>query len=209
MCTVLVSLRPDDRWPLVVGADRDERLDRAFDPPGRWWPEAPGVLAGRDRLGGGSWLGVNDDGVVATIVNGLHEIGPSPGKASRGELVLRALRERDAASAAGALAALDPGRYRGFTVLVADRDALYVVRNAAGRIAAERLEPGAHLATPHGLERAEAPPPGDWEAWNARLRVADVPVRDGFGTVARALVAIPADRAQPYHLDFTALAHAS
>jgi uncharacterized protein with NRDE domain len=100
MCTVLLLLRPDARWPLLLGANRDERLDRPFDPPGRWWPDAPHVVGGRDRAGGGSWFALNDDGVVATIVNGMDRLGPLAGKRSRGELVLRALAEHSAQDAA-------------------------------------------------------------------------------------------------------------
>ena len=33
MCTVLVLLRPGDAWPLLIGANRDERIDRPFDAP--------------------------------------------------------------------------------------------------------------------------------------------------------------------------------
>ena len=95
--------------------------------PARWWDDAPDVVGGRDVLGGGSWFGVNDAGVVATIVNGVHRLGPLDGKASRGELVLRALREPDAASAARVAGALAPQRYRGFTLLLADRDAAFAV----------------------------------------------------------------------------------
>src|SRR4030088_665791 len=120
MGTVLLLLRPDERWPLLIAANRDERTRRAVEPPGRWGPDAPGVVAGRDVLGGGSWFGVNDDGVVATIVNGIDRLGPLDGKASRGDLVLRALRETSAEAAARAAGALDPQRYRGFTLLLAD-----------------------------------------------------------------------------------------
>lgn len=219
MCTVLLLLRPDEPWPLLVGANRDERFDRAFDAPGRWWPEAPGTIAGRDVLGGGSWFGMNDDGVVATIVNGMDRLGPLPGKTSRGELVLRALRERGARAAADALAALDAERYRGFTVLVADRRAAYAVASDERTIRVEPLAPGHHLATPDGVDlpaspryaahfgsfRA-APPPdparGDWGAWIELLRHADdedphramtvaVP-EHAFGTVCSQLLALPA-----------------
>ena len=33
-------------------------------PPGRHWKDKPHIFAGKDLLAGGSWLGVNDDGVV-------------------------------------------------------------------------------------------------------------------------------------------------
>jgi Transport and Golgi organisation 2 len=222
MCTVLLLLRPGEPWPLLIGANRDERVDRAFDAPGRWWPEAPAIVAGRDALGGGSWFGVNDDGVVATIVNGMDRLGPLPGKSSRGELVLRALRERDARAAAGALGALAADRYRGFTVLVADRRAAYAIVSDERAIEVMPLAPGYHMATPDGVDlpsspryaahfagfRDAAPPDpgrGDWTSWIALLRRADdedphramtvaVP-EHAFGTVCSQLLALPAEPA--------------
>jgi transport and Golgi organization protein 2 len=223
MCTVLLLLRPDDPWPLIVAANRDERLDRAFQAPGRYWPDAPGIVAGRDVLGGGSWFGVNDDGVMATIVNGMDRLGPLAGKASRGELVLRALRERDARGAADAVAELDPQRYRGFTLLVADRRDAYAVVSDERALRADPLEPGHHMVTPDGPDtqwspryaahfpafRDAAPPDparGTWSSWTELLRHADeddphramtVVTAHAFGTVCSALLALPAKSAQP------------
>ena len=228
MCTVLVLLRPEHRWPLIVAANRDERLDRAFDAPGRWWPGAPEIVAGRDVLGGGSWFGVNDDGVVATIVNGLHRLGPLEGKTSRGELVLRALRERDAASAARFAGALAPERYRGFTLLLADRRTAFAVSSDERSIRVEALAPGHHMITPEGCDVASAPryaahfaafrdapapepASGDWMAWSDILRHADdadphraMTVATGaeLGTVCSALLALPATRSAPPAMRF-------
>jgi hypothetical protein len=218
MCTVLLLLRPGDAWPLLIGANRDERLDRAFLPPGRYWPDAPRIVAGRDVLGGGSWFGVNDDGVVATIVNGMDRLGPLAGKASRGELVVRALRARDARSAANAIGAGGAGRYRGFTLLVADRTAAFAVSSDERIMRVDELAAGHHMVTPDGVDAAAspryaehfpafraAPPPdpaaGDWTSWTALLRHADeddphramtVVTPHAFGTVCSSLLALPA-----------------
>jgi hypothetical protein len=223
MCTVLVLLRPEHPWPLIVGANRDERFDRAFDAPGRWWRDAPQIVAGRDVLGGGSWFGINDDGVVATIVNGLHRLGPLHGKTSRGEIVLRALRERDAASAARFAGALAPDRYRGFTLLLADRREAYAVTSDERRVRVEALAPGHHMITPEGCDvttspryaahftsfrDAPAPEPatGDWAAWTELLRRADdhdphramtVSAGAELGTVCSTLLAVPAAQQAP------------
>jgi len=223
MCTVLVLLRPDDRWPLLVATNRDELLDRAFDPPGRWWPDAPEVTAWRDRAGGGSWLGVNDRGVVATVINQLDELGPAPGKRSRGELVLHALRAGRAADALEALRALDAGAYRGFTLLVADRTHAFACANDGDALRATALAPGHHMLTPEGHDAAgsprydahhaafrEAVPPqpdrDDWASWIALLQREDaadphqamtVVTDRGFGTVASTLIAVPAGNGSP------------
>ena len=227
---MLLLLRPQARWPLLIGANRDERLARSFDAPGRYWGDAPGIVAGRDVLGGGSWFGVNDDGVAATIVNGMDRLGPLAGKASRGELVLRALRERDARGAAEAIAALDPARYRGFTLLVADRAFAYAVSSDERTMRFDALAPGHHMVTPDGCDvvaspryaahfpalLAAAPPDpgaGDWASWTELLGHADeddphramtVVTGEGFGTVCSTLLALPAREAAAPVLLFAA-----
>lgn len=59
MCTVVISRRPDHPWPLALAANRDERLDRAWDAPAAHWPGLPGLVGGRDRQDGSSWRPFN------------------------------------------------------------------------------------------------------------------------------------------------------
>jgi uncharacterized protein with NRDE domain len=121
MCTLVLLRRPGHpAWPLVLAANRDELRSRPAAPPARHWPDRPHVVAGLDRLGGGTWLGVNDDGLAAAVLNRRGSLGPEPGKRSRGELVLDALDHAEAYIAADALAALDPAAYRPFNLVVAD-----------------------------------------------------------------------------------------
>jgi uncharacterized protein with NRDE domain len=55
VCTVILLRRPGHDWPLLLAANRDERLDRAWDAPAAHWPDRPGVVGGRDRTGG-TWM---------------------------------------------------------------------------------------------------------------------------------------------------------
>ena len=153
MCSLVIDFAPDADWPVVLAANRDEMLDRAWDPPGRHWPDRPNVVAGRDRLAGGTWLGLNDEGVVAGVLNRVDSLGPKPGFRSRGELVLEALDHADAAAAAAALGALDPRAYRSFNLVIADnRDAFWLRnRGEAGvdRVETVHLSPGLSMLTAH------------------------------------------------------------
>src|SRR5580700_3751165 len=128
MCTVVVLIRPGHAWPLVLAANRDEMLNRAWDPPAGHWPDRPGIIAGRDRSGGGTWMGLNRDGVVAAVLNRPGSLGPAAGKRSRGELPLLALEHRSADAAATAIAILDAGAWRSFNLLLADRAGAIFVR---------------------------------------------------------------------------------
>ena len=184
MCTVVLLRRPDHAWPVLIGANRDEAVGRSWRPPGRHWPERPGTLAGLDEEAGGSWMGLNDAGVTAAILNRRGSLGSAAGKRTRGELVLRALDHSDAAGAAAAVAAADGTAYRTFNMLVADRGQAFWIRHAGGREIAIRPV-GAGLAmltawdlndraaserTDHYLPKfgaAAAPDPdrGDWADW--------------------------------------------
>jgi hypothetical protein len=127
MCTLVLMRRPGSSWPLLVAANRDELASRPARPPARHWPDRAEVVAGLDVQAGGSWLGINDHGVVAGVLNRVGTLGPAAGKRSRGELVLEALDHADAAAAAAALADLDPDAYRPFNLVVADaRDAFWL-----------------------------------------------------------------------------------
>lgn len=130
MCTLILLRRPGSAWPLLLAANRDEMRDRAWRAPARHWPDRPDVVAGIDLEAGGSWLGVNDYGVVAAVLNRVGTLGPSAGKRSRGELVLEALDHAEASAAADALSELEPSAYRPFNLVVADQRDAYWIRHA-------------------------------------------------------------------------------
>jgi len=217
VCTVVVLIRPGHAWPLVLAANRDERLDRAWDPPSAWWPDRPGVVGGRDRTAGGTWMAVNRHGVVAAVLNRQGSLGPAPGKRSRGELPLLALAEPTAAAAASAIAALDAGQWRSFNLVLADASGAVFVRGLGqGRPQARPFAPSLHMVTAHDpddpdsarvarhLPRFAAASPPDpaqgWQAWQDLLsdrggdpaEQLNVVPHGGFGTVCASLLALPA-----------------
>jgi len=186
MCTLVILLRPGHDWPLILAANRDEQADRAWRAPGRHWPDRPRVLAGLDEQAGGSWLGVNDEGLVAAVMNRAGTLGAESGKRSRGELVLQALDHRDARTAARALAGLNPQSYRPFNLVVGDALGAFWLRHAGPPgdtdIETVTVPSGLNMLTAHDLSdprsprirtylprfRAAVPPDpdaGDWAAW--------------------------------------------
>ena len=120
MCTVVIHRDPKAPWPVVLAANRDEMSGRPWRPPARHWEDHPHVIAGIDEEAGGTWMGVNDDGLLAAILNRPGSLGPAPDKRSRGELPLEALSHAEAREAAEALSHLDGRAYRSFNLLVAD-----------------------------------------------------------------------------------------
>jgi Transport and Golgi organisation 2 len=227
MCTVVLLRRPaEPSWPLLLAANRDELRSRASLPPARHWPDRPHVRGGLDLGAGGSWLGLNDDGVVAAVLNRRGTLGPEPGKRSRGELVLEALDHAEAGDAAEALRALDPVAYRPFNLVVADAAAGFWVRHGNdGPIRAEPIGEGLHMIEAGELDdprsariarflpqfRFVAPPDperGDWSGWEALLADRGSPTGDprdamaivtgdDYGTVSGSLVALPRHVTRP------------
>ena len=125
MCTFVILRRPDQDWPVLIAANRDEMLDRAWHQPARHWHDRLDVVAGKDELAGGTWLGMNDHGVVAAILNRRDSLGPKEGYRSRGELPLEALDHADAKTAAESLVDINPKGYRPFNMVVADNTDAY------------------------------------------------------------------------------------
>jgi hypothetical protein len=200
-------------------------VDRPWDDPAAHWPGRPGVVAGRDRLAGGTWMGVNRHGLIAAVLNRPGSLGPEPGKRSRGELPLLALDHATAADAAAAIAALDAGAYRSFNMVVADAAGAWFLRALGeGKPESHAFAPGLHMVTArdpddltspriaHHLPRfREAPPPeppDEWPAWKALVadrsgppesQINIVP-RAGFGTVCSSLLAVPQGGGRPVWL---------
>ena len=161
MCTLVILRRPDHAWPVLLAANRDELADRPWRAPGRHWPDRENVVAGRDELAGGSWLGINDEGIAAGVLNRRDSLGPDPLLRSRGELVLEALDHADAADAATALGNLDGHSYRSFNMVIADnRDAFWLHGHGPasdGRIGVAPLAPGLSMITAHDLNDDTSP----------------------------------------------------
>jgi hypothetical protein len=100
MCTVLLRFDPTAAWPVVLGAIRDEFVERTWDPPAFHWEDGwAGFLGGRDHTAGGTWLAVDpspERPAVAAVLNGRPqdpeaELDKSIVRPTRGELVLRLL----------------------------------------------------------------------------------------------------------------------
>ena len=133
MCLILVAFQAHRGFPLVIGANRDEFHERPAT-AAHFWPEAPHVLAGKDLLAGGTWLGLTREGRFAALTNyrGARRRDDAP---SRGLLVKEILKSGQPIDATlETLHRVGP-RYAGFNVIFSDggRLAIYESIPNAGR----------------------------------------------------------------------------
>ena len=110
VCLLVMASRVVPDEPLIVGANRDELMERPATPITVLAPSGPRVLGGRDEQSGGTWLAVNEHGVCAGLTNQPLGDAKDPSKRSRGDLPLALARHASAAAAVEALVAGLPAR---------------------------------------------------------------------------------------------------
>jgi len=205
MCSIILNIGPNG---VNIAANRDEMLARPWEAPAEYWS---GIFGGRDTLAGGTWLALNRHGVLAAVLNREGTLGPAPGKRSRGELPLLALRQAIAAAAAGIISALDAADYRPFNMVLADASGAYFVRGlGVGRPDAVLLPRGVTMLTSgepndctmpriaRHLPRFRAAPFSRWsellgDSSGTRAEQLNISAaqNNGFGTICASLVSLP------------------
>lgn len=156
MCTLAIYFQLFRDYPIVIAANRDEYLARPATSP-EILAEKPQVIGGKDLKAGGTWLGINQYGVVAGLLNRHNQGATDPGRRSRGLLCLEALRYRTAGKALDFVRRQDGGAYNPFNVLIVSRGEALVAYNQSGLIETARLEPGLHLLTNLDVDDFECP----------------------------------------------------
>ena len=149
MCTLLLAHRVFPGVPLAVAANRDELLARASSPPQVVAGE-PRTLMPRDLVAGGTWLGLSERGLFVGITNRAGQ-PPDRTRASRGALVVEALRAPDAATLHERLRGLDPQRYNPFHLLYSDGAKAFVTWCDGTKVKQQALDPGLHVVTERSL----------------------------------------------------------
>ena len=104
----------------------------AHPPPSGGGESGQRILAGRDLLAGGTWLGVTPEGRFAALTNVRGSTPPGPDAPSRGRLAVDFLRNRLDARFHARAVAREAGRYSGFNLLLGARDGLFCVSNRGG-----------------------------------------------------------------------------
>ncbi|BDA78062.1 hypothetical protein LPTSP3_g09920 [Leptospira kobayashii] len=142
MCLVGLAYKIWDGYPIVIASNRDEFFARPATPAG-FWEDVPFLLAGRDQISLGTWLGVTKEGKISFVTNkrDLRD-PPVSNPISRGKLVENFLRGES--SAVDYAENLFPrgNLYEGFNLFLFDgKDARYISNRKDG---IETIESGFH-----------------------------------------------------------------
>jgi uncharacterized protein with NRDE domain len=137
-------------YRLILAANRDEFYARATLPV-QFWHENLDILAGKDQLSGGTWLGINRRGHWATVTNfrNQDELQDSDGR-SRGLLVHDYLETDTMPDEFLAGLNSEDDQYRGYNLFVCKGNALHYVSNRGAP--AQKLPPGYYGLSNHLLD---------------------------------------------------------
>ena len=180
MCSIVIRRDPDADWPVLIAANRDEMRDRPWDAPARHWPDRPDIVAGLDRLAGGSWLGLNDTADAARAFATIDTASYRP-------FNMLIADDRDAFW---------------FKSMGTGRVAVEALPVGVSMITADDRNDPASPRIAFNLPRFEASA-DDWPAWERLLASREGPAEksymrvdlpSGFGTSSHSLIALPTTR---------------
>lgn len=147
MCLIVFAWQVLPGVPLIAAANRDEFYDRPATQASPW-PENPRIYGGRDLQGGGTWMGITQDGPngsrFAAITNVRAPQDYRSDAPTRGALVAEYLGGELGATEFVESIQERASEYNGFNLVIGDRDSLVWFSNRAGGDArnGKRLEPG-------------------------------------------------------------------
>ncbi|HEX8733747.1 MAG TPA: NRDE family protein [Pyrinomonadaceae bacterium] len=149
MCSIFLAYKAHPKYRLILAANRDEFYER---PTARaaFWQDAPEILAGRDLIYQGTWLGVTRSGRFSAVTNYRDPLAPT-GNLSRGNLVGDFLRSAETPENYLRKIQESAPKYSGFNLLVGEFDAeIGYFSNRGDRI--KILESGVYGLSNHLLD---------------------------------------------------------
>lgn len=139
MCLILFAWKSHPECDLILAANRDEFYERPTQ-PAHFWEENPNLLAGKDEIGGGTWIGMTKSGRWAALTNYRDPQNIDPKAPTRGQLTtdfltsdlapqdyLKALKKKNTP-------------FNGYNLLVGDQNSLWYFNNVNNQT--EALGPG-------------------------------------------------------------------
>ncbi len=119
MCLILFALNTHPKYKLILAANRDEFFSRKTQ-FADFWDEDKNILAGRDVVSGGSWLGVTSSGRFIAITNYRNPEMDIHNPQSRGALSREFLSDAQSTSEFIARIAFTRHQFNGYNLLLCD-----------------------------------------------------------------------------------------
>ncbi|QDI92392.1 NRDE family protein [Salicibibacter halophilus] len=141
MCLINFQWKAHKHYPLIIAANRDEFYERPTA-PAHFWEDEPELLAGRDLVQKGTWLGITKQGKFAALTNFRDPQQIDPGKASRGEIVKQFLTEDWSPKEFVESLREHRESYTGYNVIAGTLDEMYHYNNVHNEL--NKVNPGAH-----------------------------------------------------------------
>lgn len=130
MCTSIILFRKSHIWPVIIGSNRDENLNRLSKFPGRHWlKQYPHIVAGKDEKKKGSWIGINDYGLAAIIHNRKLDGKVNNNNYSRGQIILEILNHSNIEDALKHISIFNRFKYNNFNLLIANYKKCYLIKH--------------------------------------------------------------------------------
>lgn len=149
MCLVAIQYRSVAGSPILVAANREEFFDRPSQTPAIQSGK-PRILCGTDLQAGGTWLGVNQNGLFVAACNRMKLQAPVAPR-SRGVLCRELLRAKSARRAVEmATEELESGKYDGVNYVIADFESGWAV-HGGDKVSVSELQDGLNIIANHDL----------------------------------------------------------
>jgi uncharacterized protein with NRDE domain len=120
MCSIFLASDAHPKYRLILAANRDEFYERPTA-SAHFWHDAPEILAGRDLVYKGTWLGVTRSGRFSAVTN-YRDPRAATGNLSRGNLVGDFLRGTETSLEYLQKVQENARNYSGFNLLVGEPD---------------------------------------------------------------------------------------
>ncbi len=128
MCILFIAIDQHKDYPLIIAANRDEFHQRPTQ-PSHVWQRPSQILAGKDEIANGTWMGINKSGYIAAITN-IRAPGREVSDAiSRGGLVTEYLDNQPSTVSYHQQIKSSRKRYNGYNLLFGKLTQLSVYNN--------------------------------------------------------------------------------
>ena len=148
MCLINFHLREHPKYKLIIAANRDEFYERPTA-TAHFWEDHSTVLAGRDLLQLGTWLGITKEGRIAALTNYRDPSKEKNYAISRGEVITNYLISEDTPRDYLTFINQNRHRYNGFNLIVGNQNQLYYYNNVESKIS--KIPSGTHGLSNHML----------------------------------------------------------